>query len=169
MPDPKVPLGPLPSFVWKNTVEPIPGLVQPRLAPEVVADRRKLLRPVPDWVVWLTKNLVHAFMIISVVMCCLITVTFGIYMHPGVIWATHAATIVGSFVNLGLFETVKCVVIACVALVKDETAKRQAEIAARKARLALKAQRLRERSSNPWRRPPDKPPPKALPPLPFLG
>lgn len=91
---------------------------------------------------------------------------FGTYLEPKQVWATHAATAVGCVVNVGLFESLKCIVVACVALVKDETLKRQAEIAARKARMALKAQRLQDRTRH--RRQVD-PGPESLPPPPFMG
>lgn len=121
--------------------------------------------PVPDWVVALSSWMVNFFMLGLVVECCLFIIIYGVYMEPGLVWATHGATVVGVIVNLGLFESVKCIVVACVALIKDETAKRQAEIAARRARMALKAQRLQEKSYR-WRQ--DMPLP-SLPPPPLLG
>jgi len=121
--------------------------------------------PVPDWVVALSSWMVNLFMLGLVIECCLFIIIYGVYMEPNLVWATHGATIVGVIVNLGLFESVKCIVVACVALIKDETAKRQAEIAARRARMALKAQRLQDKSRR-WRQ--DMPLP-SLPPPPLLG
>jgi hypothetical protein len=121
--------------------------------------------PVPDWVVCLTSSLVNIFMFGIVTECCIFILYFGSYMKPGVVWATHGATFIGFVVNLGLFESVKCVVVGCVALVKDETAKRQAEIAARRARMALKAQRLQDRTRR-WKADTALP---HLPPPPMIG
>lgn len=121
--------------------------------------------PVPDWVVALSSWSVNLFMFGLVFECCLFIVVYGSYLEPSGVWATYGATLVGFIVNLGLFESMKCVVVACVALIKDETAKRQAEIAARRARMALKAQRLQDRSRR-WKQDMSLP---SLPPPPLLG
>lgn len=103
--------------------------------------RRRAYRPVPDWVVTVSDWLTKSFAFIIMIECGFIMSWFAAYQNMATMWATHAATVVGLLVNLGLFEAVKCVVIACVALIKDETVKRQATHDARSLRMALKSQR----------------------------
>lgn len=105
--------------------------------------------PVPDWVRSSSEMLVYIFVGGTILESCFFIIAYGTYMEPAAIWATQAATIIGCLVNFGLFETVKCVVVACVALVRDETERRQAETDARKQRMALKAQRAQEKGRRP--------------------
>lgn len=121
--------------------------------------------PVPDWVVKFTESLVSMFLLGLVFECSFFIIFFGSYMRPSSVWATHAATFVGFTMNLVLFESLKCLVVAMVALAQDVTKKRQEDIAARRARMALKAQRLQERNWK-WRQ--DTPLP-SLPTPPLLG
>lgn len=102
--------------------------------------------PVPDVVVWGGHALVKLFVFGTIVTCCIFILAWGCYLEPLTVWTTHAATVVGVLCNLGLFESVKCVVVACIALVREEAIKRQAEIAVRNARKAMKAQHLQEKN-----------------------
>lgn len=170
---PKPPQEMLPAFVRKslqNTATPDgalglpPGF--PRATFKIQSPEEKDPHPVPDWIVWTSQRLVEVFVGGTIAASTFVIFVFGTYLEPKQVWATHAATAVGCVVNVGLFESLKCIVVACVALVKDETLKRQAEIAARKARMALKAQRLQDRTRH--RRQVD-PGPESLPPPPFMG
>jgi len=115
--------------------------------------------PVPDWIVSLSRACVNFIVVGLVVECCLFIIIFGAYLEPTIVWVTHASTIVGSVVTLGLFESVKCLVVAGVALVSEEAAEKEEEARARRARMALKAQGLQDRpvwaswggSSSTWR------------------
>lgn len=71
---------------------------------------------------------------------------YGVYMAASGIWATYAATAVGCLLNFGVLESMKCVVLGCVELVRHETARREAEMQARRAREAFKEQRSQRRA-----------------------
>lgn len=103
--------------------------------------------PVPDWIVSASRACVNFIVIGLVVECCAFIIIFGAYLEPTVVWVTHASTIVGSLVCLGLFESVKCLVVAGVALVSEEAAEKEEEARARRERMALKAQGLQDRSA----------------------
>ena len=75
-----------------------------------------------------------------------IAVYYGLYMPSGSIWATYAATACGLLLNFLVLETMKCVVLGCVELLRHETARREAELAARRAREVLKEQRSQRRA-----------------------
>lgn len=127
--------------------------------------------PVPDWVVFVTASLVSIFMLGLVFECSFFIIYFGSYMTSAAVWATHGATFVGFTMNLVLFESIKCLVVAMVALAQDVTTERQADIAARRARMALKAQRAVQPHPYNWRSwkwRQDAPVP-SLPPPPLLG
>jgi hypothetical protein len=165
---PAPPSGPPPAggFRFGEVPQLVEMPTKPKLAPQ--GESAGLPKspepwPVPDWVVFFTASLVNFFMLGLSLECCIFIIYFGSYMHPGAVWATHGATFVGFTINLVLFESIKCLVVAMVALAQDRTIKRQADIAARRARMALKAQRLQERNWK-WRQ--DAPLPSlAAPPL----
>eukprot|EP00927_Polykrikos_kofoidii_P034615 TRINITY_DN29335_c0_g3_i1.p1 TRINITY_DN29335_c0_g3~~TRINITY_DN29335_c0_g3_i1.p1 ORF type:complete len:1424 (+),score=297.99 TRINITY_DN29335_c0_g3_i1:49-4272(+) len=106
--------------------------------------------PVPDWIVKASVIAVQCFMSLTILMCCLTIVWFGTNFTPAVTWATHGSTIIGCVINTTLFESLKCFVLASLALVKAETIKKQQEANARFARLELKAQRADR--PDPWGR-----------------
>lgn len=170
---PKPPSESIPSFIRKNFKtdsreggDAVLARAADHQVQEALRAGEKPPWPVPDWIVWATHFLVQIFVGGVVVACCVVIIVFGTYLTPGAVWATHAATVVGCIVNVGVFESIKCIVVACVALVKDETLKRQAEITARKARMALKAQRIQNLGGK-FRQPPQLP--NLAPPPPFLG
>lgn len=105
----------------------------------------KMPTPVPDFIRDMGHLIVRAFMGLAILNSSFFIICYGLYLPASALWATHAATFVGCLVNLGFFESVKCIVMACVALVKDETVKRQAAEDARKARMLLKAQAIDRR------------------------
>lgn len=98
--------------------------------------------PTPDWAVKAGDALVWLFAMMIIIGSTGVIAYWGTFFDSSVAWATIGASVAGCLVNLGVFESVKCVVFAMVALVADETAKSQVEVSARRARMALKAQRL---------------------------
>jgi len=154
---PMPPMEALPSFVRR--VEALEDEYNPQLAAKVAQVRAAMKqpgkpadkppRPVPIAVVQATSALVWVFTCGSVAVWCSFIIYYGRNMAPSVEWATYGATVVGVTISLGLFETMKCVVIACVNLVQDDTVKREAELETRRMRMALKAQRFKEKSR--WR------------------
>lgn len=110
--------------------------------------RKRMYKPVPDWVVMVSDWSAKSFVAVALLMCGFTMYYYGTNQDSTSVWATHAATLVGCIFNLGLFESMKCVVIGCVALVKAETAKRQSELDARILRMALKSQRQHQGTKN---------------------
>jgi len=151
---PKLPEEAMPSFVRRNQPAEAPDIVAHRVlqghaapASRLGAVPEKPPKPVPDWIVKASHAATQTFVGGSILGSCFFIIYWGVYLESRAQWATHAATIVGCIMNLGVFESMKCVVIACVNLVKSETEKRQEELHARKERMALKAQRLQERAA----------------------
>jgi hypothetical protein len=97
-----------------------------------------LLKPVPDWVVWTTEGIVYIFVTGLIVESYLFIWAYGTYLQPNAVWATIAATIIGVLVCFLIFESVKCVVLGCIAIVRDEDMKRQEEKRRREERRAGK-------------------------------
>lgn len=102
-------------------------------------------RPVPEVVVKVSVWIVYVFVFWIFVHSVAIIALYGVYMSNRHIWATYAATFCGCLLNFGILESMKCVILGCVELVKHETVKRQAELDARRTRMALKEQRQLER------------------------
>jgi len=99
-------------------------------------------KPIKDWVLKTTHY--AAWIVVGTLIgnSMFFSLFYGSYLDDISVWATHAATVIGLLVNCGLFETLKCVVLASLALVKDETEKRSYEVDVRRQRMRLKAQRL---------------------------
>lgn len=97
---------------------------------------------VPDYIMTGSLYAVQLFIVLNILGFVALITIYGTYLPANAVYPTYAATIVGLVLNLGLFESVKCVVICCLAMVHDETEKRDSEIRARRARMELKAQRL---------------------------
>eukprot|EP00933_Yihiella_yeosuensis_P081521 TRINITY_DN95138_c0_g1_i1.p1 TRINITY_DN95138_c0_g1~~TRINITY_DN95138_c0_g1_i1.p1 ORF type:complete len:1133 (+),score=304.35 TRINITY_DN95138_c0_g1_i1:339-3401(+) len=141
----------------------------------VLKPKSKPPKPVPNWVRDASDWMVKVFVFGVVLESAFFIIVFGAYLDSSIVWATHAATITGCLVNLAIFESVKCVVIACVNLFKDELVKRQADEIARRARMALKAQRQQEKTSKFSRRAPSSqlqlhsPVKLQIPPPPLMG
>lgn len=109
------------------------------------AHDEKAPTPVPDYVVQSSFYLVNFFVACTILADVSVISIWGTYLPPSAVYPTYAATLIGIFVNHGLYESVKCVVIACIAMVHDETDKRDQEVEARKARMEIKAQRFIQR------------------------
>jgi len=101
--------------------------------------------PVPDYIVSGWVYAVYSLLVCLLLASVYVITVYGTYLPPSAELATHAATFIGSVVNVGMFESVKCVVIACVALAQDESRKRDVELQARRIRMELKAQRVQTR------------------------
>jgi len=104
-------------------------------------------KPVPEFVVKVSVWTVYLFVFWIFVYSISIIGFYGVYMASSSIWATYAATLCGCLLNFGILESMKCVILGCVELVKHETVRRQAELDARRTRMALKEQRQKERRS----------------------
>jgi len=149
---PRPPLEDAPRFVRRSGPPSATQLVAQRVAhghaappQRLGAASEKLPRPVPDWVVQASYGATQVFVFGSIMVACFFLLYWGVYLQPRTQWATHGATITGCIMNMVIFESLKCVVIACVSLVKSEMEKRQEELYARTLRMQLKAQRLQER------------------------
>jgi hypothetical protein len=103
-------------------------------------------KPTPDWVVQFGDALATFFALCFILGSCAVIVCWGTFLSYEVVTATLFATIAGILVNLVLFESVKCVIFAMVALVAHDTLKREKEVTSRRARMALKAQALSRKS-----------------------
>lgn len=118
----------------------------------VVMQRRahdeKAPPPVPDWQRDAGLGVVWFIMVVHLLAFIAVITVWGTYLPTSAVYPTYAATVLGIAVNFGLFESVKCVVIACLAMVHDETEKRDIELRARRARLELKAQRFVQRGKH---------------------
>lgn len=149
---PRPPEEDAPSFVRRSAPPEAAQLVAQRVAQAHAAPPQrlglapeKMPRPVPDWVVQASYGATQIFVFGSIMVACFFLLYWGVYLQPRTQWATHGATITGCIMNMVVFESLKCVVIAVVSLVKSEMEKRQEELYARKLRMQLKAQRLQER------------------------
>lgn len=100
---------------------------------------------VPDYVDSMCLYAVNGVLLGFFLCDAAILASWGTYLPPEAVYPTYAATIIGCLVNFMLFESVKCVVITCLAMVHDETEKRDTELRARRARMELKAQRFVQR------------------------
>jgi len=168
------PSEPLPSFVYRvpsqalqsiadargkspkaSALEPLPPKAPPaseslafaalpNVAKEYVPPEQGP-KPVPEVVVKVSVWIVYVFVFWIFVHSVAIIALYGVYMSNRHIWATYAATFCGCLLNFGILESMKCVILGCVELVKHETVKRQAELDARRTRMALKEQRQLER------------------------
>lgn len=171
------PSEPLPSFVYRassqaalqaimdgrengskaSALEPLPPKAPPlndtrafAALPPIVKEYVPLdkgPKPVPEFVVKVSVWTVYLFVFWIFVYSISIIAYYGVYMASSSIWATYAATLCGCLLNFGIFESMKCVILGCVELVKHETVRRQAELDARRTRMVLKEQRLQERRS----------------------
>lgn len=151
---PRPPQGDAPSFVRRSGPPEPAQVVAQRIAEGHAAPPKRLgaapekpPRPVPDWVVQASYGATQIFVFGTILISCFLLLYWGVYLQPRTQWATHGATFTGCIMNLVVFESLKCVVIACVSLVKLEMEKRQEELYARKLRMQLKAQRLQERAT----------------------
>jgi len=104
-------------------------------------------RPVPEWVVKASNYSCQFFSVIIALQSIGVQIVYGSYLPQRWVAAAKAATFFGLFISLGLFESIKCLICTCVALVKHETVRRQAEKDAARTRMALKQQRQLERRS----------------------
>lgn len=109
------------------------------------AHDEKAPKPVPDYLVTASIRVVWAFVASNILVFGAIISIYGTYLPAAAIYPTYVATAIGMFMNLGLFESVKCVVICCLALVHEESMKRDAEMRARRFRMELKSQRVFQR------------------------
>ena len=98
--------------------------------------------PLPDMVVSASRWLLRLIVDGHVALCCYLIVAYGYHLRPRAVVAIHGASVIGIVVLFGLLESVKCLVVAAVALVKDESRKRTAEVEQRRERMLLKAQRV---------------------------
>lgn len=99
--------------------------------------------PLPELVITASRWLLRLIVDGHIALCCYLIGIYGYHLRPRAVVAIHGATLVGSFVLFGLLETVKCLVVAAVALVKDESRKRTAELQQRKERMLMKSQRVK--------------------------
>lgn len=170
------PSEPLPSFVYRgnsqalqtimdsrergpkaSALEPLPPKAPPlndtmafSALPPIVKEYvppERGPKPVPEFVVKVSVWTVYLFVFWIFVYSISIIGFYGVYMASSSIWATYAATLCGCLLNFGILESMKCIILGCVELVKHETVRRQAELDARRTRMALKEQRLKERRS----------------------
>eukprot|EP00435_Cladocopium_sp_Y103_P005745 s1402_g1.t2 len=170
------PAEPLPSFVYRgnsqalqtimdsrergpkaSALEPLPPKAPPlndtmafSALPPIVKEYvppERGPKPVPEFVVKVSVWTVYLFVFWIFVYSISIIGFYGVYMASSSIWATYAATLCGCLLNFGILESMKCIILGCVELVKHETVRRQAELDARRTRMALKEQRLKERRS----------------------
>ena len=170
------PSEPLPSFVYRassqalqtimdnrdrapkaSALEPLPPKAPPisdtmafAALPPIIREyvpQERGPKPVPEFVVKVSVWTVYLFVFWIFVYSISIIGFYGVYMASSSIWATYAATLCGCLLNFGIFESMKCVILGCVELVKHETVRRQAELDARRTRMALKEQRQKERRS----------------------
>lgn len=123
------------------------GRTDPRLFVGAAKKRHdeKAPKPVPDYIVQYSLGAVQLFVVFNILVFTGIITLYGTYLPPSAVYPTYAATIVGVVINLGLFESVKCVVICCLSMVHDESEKRDLELRARRARMEMKAQRFHQR------------------------
>lgn len=98
--------------------------------------------PLPDLVLTASRWLLRLIVDGHIALCCYLILVYGYHLRPRAVVAIHGATLIGSVVLFGLLETVKCLVVAAVALVKDESRKRTAELEQRRERMLMKAQRV---------------------------
>lgn len=101
----------------------------------------KAPKPVADYIVSISWGLVTGFAVFNLLAAVAIITFYGTYLPPEAVYPTYAATIVGMVVNMGLFESIKCVVIAAWALVDDGTSARRMTNRGRAIRMMLKRQR----------------------------
>mmetsp|Transcript_35641 Transcript_35641/g.77881 ORF Transcript_35641/g.77881 Transcript_35641/m.77881 type:complete len:108 (-) Transcript_35641:15-338(-) len=74
--------------------------------------------------------------------CLFFITTLGTYLRPSVVTAVNMATLVGIFELFVVFETMKCVVNACIALAAEKSMEKQMEVQRRQERMASKGQAL---------------------------
>lgn len=145
---PKLPEGLAPAFVRRNVVPEDDVFNKRDVFRE--GEKRGRARPlsvVPDWVLHASFWAVQCFVAGFILGCCFFIIYWGVHLESHEQWATHAASVVGCVINFGVFESLKCVVIACVNLMHMESLKRQEELDARRLRMQLKAQRLGEKKA----------------------
>eukprot|EP00928_Gymnodinium_smaydae_P031670 TRINITY_DN23173_c1_g2_i3.p1 TRINITY_DN23173_c1_g2~~TRINITY_DN23173_c1_g2_i3.p1 ORF type:complete len:2177 (+),score=473.46 TRINITY_DN23173_c1_g2_i3:147-6677(+) len=163
---PRPPSDGMPTFVHKSVVEDIAKARIEKAAPKGKWSKQEH-KPIYDWVRYTSMACVWGWVFTTIFGCSLIIITFGTYMDTPTTMATWGATLVGFFINTCVFELVKCVVIAMVALVGDDTMKQQQEISARRARMRMKQQRLQRQGK--WERNEAPPSGSFIPPPPLLG
>ncbi|CAJ1405069.1 unnamed protein product [Effrenium voratum] len=118
----------------------LPPVVKEYVPPERGA------KPVPEFVVKVSVWIVYLFVFWIFVYSVGIIAFYGVYMPSSSIWASYAATLCGCLLNFGILESMKCIVLGCVELLKHETVRRQAELDAKRTRMALKEQRQEQRA-----------------------
>jgi len=109
----------------------------------------KAPKPVPDYIVQGSLMAIQIFMLVTALVLIAVITFWGTYLPSEAVYPTYIATIIGIVVNLGLFESVKCIVICCLALVQEESERREFELQARLLRMELKAQRIFRRGKRP--------------------
>lgn len=102
-------------------------------------------RPVPIWADKASNRAVSSMGLIIVLQSIWLIYIYGSHMPTHAVWATQLSNVVAFLMLFLIFESMKCIICACVELIKHETVKRQMEQDARKHRMAMKAQRSNER------------------------
>lgn len=143
---------PLPFAAPSPPLEPPPNRVNPAHVVEAYQEHlrtkaKNTIRcevkeapPVPDCVVVTSQVFLNIIVASFIAVLTFYIYAFGSFFRPAAFWATHAASFYGTLANLGLFETVKCLVVAGVALVRHESERRQLEEDARRERMIMKSQ-----------------------------
>eukprot|EP00930_Biecheleria_cincta_P001510 TRINITY_DN102651_c0_g1_i1.p1 TRINITY_DN102651_c0_g1~~TRINITY_DN102651_c0_g1_i1.p1 ORF type:complete len:2623 (+),score=331.45 TRINITY_DN102651_c0_g1_i1:132-8000(+) len=102
-------------------------------------------RPAPIWAVRASNTAVTSMAGIIIFHSIWLIYIYGSHMPTHAVEATQLSNVVAFLMLFFIFESMKCVICACVELIKHETVKRQREQEARKTRMAMKAQRTTER------------------------
>eukprot|EP00929_Paragymnodinium_shiwhaense_P112128 TRINITY_DN80382_c0_g1_i1.p1 TRINITY_DN80382_c0_g1~~TRINITY_DN80382_c0_g1_i1.p1 ORF type:complete len:2724 (-),score=360.62 TRINITY_DN80382_c0_g1_i1:125-8296(-) len=97
--------------------------------------------PVPDWIIQASELMCKGFVYCTSFCSIGVILIFGTYMPPALAFATHVATFIGCMINWVVFESLKCLVIACLSLMQEEQRQIQVQRSATNARLAMKGQR----------------------------
>jgi len=118
---------------------PQPPVDQHYLPPE------KPPRPVPIWAVRASNTAVTSMAGIIIFHSIWLIFIYGSHMPTHAVEATQLSNVTAFLMLFFVFESMKCIICACVELIKHETVKRQREQEARKTRMAMKAQRSTER------------------------
>jgi hypothetical protein len=118
------------------------------VARKVQEEQAKLqVPPPPDWVLFVGEWLVVIAVGTYVATCLVYISIFGMVMKTEIIQNVRLATLVGAAELFGVFETVKCVVIAAVQLMVHKSNAANDVITKRKLRMLEKKQHLERRQA----------------------